>query len=73
MRIEHAIEQRFDGLAAGMWRTGTVTGTSGTQIIVAVENTSMTLPKLATYTPTVGDVVIIAARPGSWFVLGTIG
>lgn len=67
-----AIEQRLRELQDAAWKTGTVTGTSGTKVIVTVDNASKTLPRLASYTPVNGDVVIIAARPGSWFVLGKI-
>ena len=70
MEIPDAVEGRLAAIEAGMWRTGTVTGTSGTKVVVSVDNASMTLPRLAAYTPVVGDVVIIAARPGNWFVLG---
>ena len=70
MDLPEAIEQRLDQIAAGMWRTGTVSGTSGTQVIVTVDGASHTLPRLASYTPVNGDVVIIAARPGAWLVLG---
>ena len=70
MEIPYALEQRLAAIEAGMWRTGTVTGTSGTRVVVNVDNGSMTLPRLASYTPAVNDVVIIAARPGNWFVVG---
>lgn len=51
-------------------RTGTVSGTSGTKVIVAVDGSSMTLPRLASYTPTVGDIVLIDAAGDGWVVLG---
>jgi hypothetical protein len=73
MEIPIAVEQRLQAIENGGWRTGTVTATSGSKVTVAVDNASMTLPKIRAYTPTVGDTVIIAARPGSWFVIGTIG
>lgn len=70
MDISVAVEQVRAQLLASLWRTGTVSGTSGTRVVVSVEGGSMTLPRLASYTPTVGDVVQIAARPGGWLVLG---
>jgi hypothetical protein len=57
-------------LIAATWRTGTVSGTSGTKVIVAVQGGSMTIPRLASYTPTNGDTVLIAATPIGWICLG---
>lgn len=54
----------------GIVRTATVSGTSGTKVIVTVDGSSMTLPRLASYTPTISDVVLILAVPGAWIVLG---
>lgn len=65
-----AVEQRLQAILDGLWKTGTVTGTSGTKVILTVEGASKTLPRLAAYTPVNGDVVIVAARPGAWFVIG---
>lgn len=70
MEIADAVEQIRRQILDGLWKTGTVTGTSGMRVIVSVDNGSMTLPRLAAYSPTAGDVVLIAARPGGWFVLG---
>jgi hypothetical protein len=57
-------------LIAATWRTGTVSGTSGTKVVVLVQGGSMTIPRLNSYTPTVGDVVWIAATPNGWMCLG---
>lgn len=57
-------------LLAATWRSGTVSGTSGTKVVVAVQGGSMTIPRLASYTPTIGDAVLIAATPIGWIVLG---
>jgi hypothetical protein len=73
MEIPIAVEQRLQAIETGGWRTGKVTAISGAKVVVTVDNASMTLPKIRAYTPTVGDVVIVAARPGSWFVIGAIG
>jgi len=52
-------------------KVGTVTGTSGTRVVVTVGTSSLTLPRLASYTPTVGDVVHIDATvPNAWLVIG---
>lgn len=57
-------------LIAATWRSGTVSGTSGTKVIVAVQGGSMTIPRVASYTPTNGDTVLIAATPIGWICLG---
>jgi hypothetical protein len=70
-QLEQAVEQRFAEVRDSLLKIGTVSGTSGTKVIVAVEGASMTLPVLTSYTPVVGHVVyILALKPGSWFVLG---
>lgn len=51
-------------------RTATVTGTSGTSVIVSIDGGAMTLPRLASYTPTVGDVVHIDCAGDGWLVIG---
>jgi hypothetical protein len=70
--LEDAVEKRLDEFRASLLKVGTVTNTSGTKVVCTVEGVSMTLPRLASYTPvTNGDVVIVAAlKPGAWFVLG---
>lgn len=62
-----------DGLdPPGQWAVGTVTNTSGTQVVVTVYGVSRTLPRLASYSPTIGDTVQIAWPKGRPFVLGKI-
>lgn len=71
MRRVEALTILLDELLSSRRKTGTVTGTSGTKVVVLVEGGSMTLPRLASYTPTVGDVVQIDAMvSGSWLVIG---
>jgi hypothetical protein len=61
------IEEAF----AARRKSGTVTAIVGTKVRVTVDNGSMDLPRLASYTPTVGDVVQIDAMvSGSWLVIG---
>lgn len=70
-RIAELVEQRFKELRENLRATGTVTGTSGTKVIVTVRGQSMTLPRLTSYTPVNGDVVNIdTALPGAFLVLG---
>lgn len=54
------------------WRVGTVSGTSGAKVVVVVSGVTHTLPRLAWYTPTIGDVVQIAWPEGRPFVLGEV-
>lgn len=69
MQIEDALEIRLAELVYDLRKVGTVTGTSGAQVIVSVQGQSLTLPRLASYTPTVGDVVQILG-PAPYLVLG---
>ena len=66
---EDAIEARFAELLATLRRTGVVTGTSGTKVIVTVQGESKTLPRLSSYTPALNDVVIIQGPP-PYIVIG---
>lgn len=70
MRTEDAVAQLRAELIGSFWRTGTVSGTSGTKVIVSVQGGSMTIPRLASYSPTTGDAVLIAATPIGWICLG---
>jgi hypothetical protein len=51
-------------------RVGTVVGTSGTQVIVAIDGTTMTLPRLKSYAPVNGETVHIDTAGDGWLVLG---
>ncbi|GAA1961812.1 hypothetical protein [Amycolatopsis minnesotensis] len=71
MRIAEAIARVVDQALAARRKVGTVTGVSGNRVIVSVQGGSLTLPRLASYTPTTGDIVHIdASVPGAWLVLG---
>jgi len=66
---EDAIADALAQLVDSLRLVGTVSGTSGTRVLVTVRGTLLTLPRLASYTPTVGDVVHIQG-PAPWLVLG---
>jgi hypothetical protein len=66
---EDAFEQRIADLVASLKRTGVVTGTAGTKVVVTVQGVSMTLPRLASYTPTISDSVIVQG-PAPYIVIG---
>lgn len=65
--ILRAIQEAVEGQRR---RIGTVTGTSGTKVIVAVDSSTVTIPRLSSYTPVVGDVVHIDTSGDGWLVLG---
>lgn len=69
MTPEDAIADALAQLVDSLRLVGTVSGTSGTRVLVTVRGTLLTLPRLASYTPTVGDVVHIQG-PAPWLVLG---
>ena len=68
--VADAIAQLRAELIGMFWRMGTVSGTSGTKVIVLVQGGSMTIPRINGYTPTNGDTVLIAATPIGWICLG---
>lgn len=71
MRIAEAVTRLVDQALTTRRKVGTVTGISGTKVIVAVQGGSLALPRLASYTPSTGDIVHIdASVPGAWLVLG---
>lgn len=71
MRRIDALTILLDELLSSRRKSGTVTAIVGTKVRVTVDNGSVDLPRLASYTPTVGDVVQIDAMvSGSWLVLG---
>ncbi|WP_086663686.1 hypothetical protein [Lentzea kentuckyensis] len=69
MRPEDAVAEALTQLIESLRLVGTVSGTSGTRVLVNVRGTVLTLPRLASYSPTVGDVVHIQG-PAPWLVLG---
>lgn len=71
MTLATAIVQAIERALAGRTRkVGTVSGTSGTKVIVSVEGNTVTIPRLASYTPTNGDIVHIDTAGEGWIVLG---
>lgn len=69
--IAEAIATLFDRYASRTrGRVGTVTGTSGTKVVVTVDGNAMTVPRLASYTPVVGEIVHIDCNRDGWLVLG---
>lgn len=72
MRLEQAIEQRL-GDVAQQFRVGQLTAVVNNQITVTTAGGgSKTIPRLATWTPATGDIVVIALTPAGWVALGKI-
>lgn len=66
-----------DALAEAMRHTpqlrldvATVTALAGAQVVVDLDGASLTVPRLAGYTPTVGEVVLILGAGPGRIVLG---
>lgn len=71
MGLEHAISARIAD-ATEQFRVGQVSGIVGTHLTIALSGGTYTVPRLATWTPTVGDLVLIARTPAGWIALGNI-
>lgn len=72
MNVADAVSQRFNEFRDSLLQVGTVTGTSAQKVVCTVEGkTGLVFPRLTSYTPVNGDVVLILAiKPGAWFVIG---
>lgn len=71
IRLAKAINDKIEQSVQQQWKVGHVTVVS--PLTVTVDGGSVVLPKLASYTPTVGDTVQIAWPKNRPFVLGKIG
>lgn len=65
-------QNRLNELEDAAPQVGTVVGTAGLRVVVQVAGTAASLPRLATYTPVVGDTVQIAGPPTRRYVVGKI-
>lgn len=73
MDLARAVEQAVSQALAACRKTGTVTSIAGVKVVVSVNGGSLTLPRMAHYSPTPGDVVQIDATvPDAWVVLGKV-
>lgn len=72
--LARAINDKIEKVTGGMWRVGTVTAISLPTVTVTLDDGgSLTLPKLANYSPAINDVVQIAWPKNRPFILGKIG
>ncbi|MCF7550963.1 hypothetical protein [Pseudonocardia sp. WMMC193] len=68
--LNTTLDDRTD-TGTGAWAVGAVTEiVSATRVKVTVRGGTKTLPRLAGYTPTVGDTALIACVPGAWCLIG---
>lgn len=65
-----AFSDAFDAQLPTTYAVGTVTAIASPKVTVTVRGGSKSLPRLASYSPTVGDSVLVACVPGAWVVLG---
>lgn len=71
-QVADALQRKFDELVAQLFAQGTVTALAGTNVTVQVDDGALTVPRLASYTPKVGDRVWLVGPPGAWVCAGTI-
>ncbi|HEX5525175.1 MAG TPA: hypothetical protein VFX53_17150 [Pedococcus sp.] len=72
MKPEFAIDARL-AEASQLFCTGQVSAVPGNKVTVTtLGGASITIPRLSTWTPVNGDVVIIAKTPGGWIALGKV-
>jgi hypothetical protein len=71
VRLEEAVEARLRE-AAERHRVGQVSAVVGNQVTVSLSGSNRTIPRLATWTPVIGDIVLVALTPAGWIALGKI-
>lgn len=73
MDLADAVHQLVNDALRTHRKTGVVTATAGTRVVVTIDGATMTLPRLASYThPVAGDVVHIDTTvPGAWLIVGS--
>lgn len=72
MRLDQAVDQRLSDVAE-RFRVGQVTAVVSNKVTVTTSGgASLTVSRLATWTPAVNDVVLLAITPAGWCALGKI-
>lgn len=71
MRPEQAIDARLTE-ATERFRVGQVSAVVSNKITISVSGITKTVPRLATWTPVAGDLVLVALSPAGWIALGKI-
>lgn len=71
-RFEVEIEQRINDVAE-RHRIGQVSAVVGSRLTVITSGgASITIPRLNTWTPLAGDIVLLAVTPAGWIAIGKI-
>lgn len=71
-RFEQAIEQRVADVAE-QHRVGQVSAVVGNKLTVITSGGgTLTVPRLSTWTPVAGDIVLMAVTPNGWIAIGKI-
>lgn len=71
-RFESEVDQRITE-AAEQHRVGQVAAVVGSRVTVITSGgASITVPRLSTWTPAGGDIVLLAITPAGWIALGKI-
>lgn len=72
MRLEKAVDQRLVDTTE-RFRVGQTSAVVSNKITVTTSGgASLTVPRLATWTPAIGDIVVLALTPAGWIALGKI-
>jgi hypothetical protein len=72
MTLPQAIDTRVND-AVETFRVGTVSAVVSNKLTVLTSGGfSVTIPRLATWTPATNDIVVIAMTPAGWVALGKI-
>ncbi len=72
MRPEKALDQRIADTAE-RFRIGQVNAVVSNKITVTTSGgATPTVPRLATWTPAIGDIVLLALTPAGWIALGKV-
>jgi len=73
MDLPQAVEQRLADVAGQQFCVGQISALVGSKVTVVTSGgSSLTIPRLATWTPATSDVVVIAMTPAGWVALGKI-
>lgn len=72
INLARFIEDTWHRLWSESVLRATVTGTSGQRVSVSSEKLTGTFPKLSSYTPSVGDEVLIVRVGTGWIVIGKV-
>lgn len=71
-RLEVAIDDRLADVSE-RFRVGQIAAVVGSRVTVVTSGgASMTVPRLATWTPAANDIVLLAITPAGWVAVGKI-